>query len=293
MLEESLTGLNIDPHGIYVDATFGGGGHSVGILDKLEDGKLIGFDQDEDVLANLELVKNPLFTFIPVNFRYMKKYLRLNGVNNVNGVLADLGVSSHQIDTPDRGFSTRFNAELDMRMDQTTKLTAKTIINTYDEASLQGVFGKYGEVRNAKTLASVIVRSRRSASIDTVSQLIDSIKHLVPKRLEHKYLAQVFQALRIEVNQEMKALESLLEQSEDLIKVGGRLVVISYHSLEDRMVKNFINKGNIQGELKKDFYGNPLRSFNPVNKKPLTPTATELKLNPRSRSAKLRIAERV
>lgn len=293
MLDESLEGLDIDPQGIYVDATFGGGGHSKGILEKLNAGKLFGFDQDEDVLANLEFIKNPQFTFIPTNFKYVKKYLRLNGVNNVDGILADLGVSSHQFDTPARGFSTRFDTELDMRMDQTVELTAKKIINTYDETSLQEVFGKYGEVRNAKTLASVIVNKRRNSSISTVSQFKDVIGHLVPRHREHKYFAQVFQALRIEVNQEMQVLEELLQQSEDLIKVGGRLVVISYHSLEDRMVKNFINKGNVQGELKKDFFGNPQRGFNPLIKKPIIAKTSELAANSRSRSAKLRIAERV
>jgi len=293
LLDESIEGLDVDPDGIYVDATFGGGGHSKVILEKLKNGKLFGFDQDEDVLANLGFIKNPLFTFIPVNFRYMKKYLRLNGVNNVNGILADLGVSSHQINTPVRGFSTRFDAELDMRMDQTADLTAKNIINTYDEPSLQEIFGKYGEIRNAKTLAHAIVKARRHNPINTVFQLKESISHLVPKRWENKYHAQVFQALRIEVNQEMQALEALLQQSKELIRVGGRLVVISYHSLEDRMVKNFINKGNVKGELEKDFFGNPLRPFNPVVKKPVTVAPLELERNPRSRSAKMRIAERI
>jgi len=293
LLDESIEGLAIDPDGIYVDATFGGGGHTKVILEKLKSGKLFGFDQDEDVLANLGFIKNPLFTFIPVNFRYMKKYLRLNGVNSVDGILADLGVSSHQIDTPNRGFSTRFDAELDMRMDQKADLTAKKIINTYDEASLQEIFGKYGEIRNAKTLASAIIKTRHYRPINTVSQFKESIGHLVPKRRPNKYFAQVFQALRIEVNQEMKALEALLLQSEDLISVGGRLVVISYHSLEDRLVKNFINKGVVQGELRKDFFGNPLRPFNPLVKKPVTATPLELESNPRSRSAKLRIAERI
>ncbi len=292
LLDESIEGLAIDPDGIYVDATFGGGGHSKVILEKLKSGKLFGFDQDEDVLANSGFIKSSLFTFIPVNFRYMKKYLRLNGVNNVDGILADLGVSSHQIDTPTRGFSTRFDAELDMRMDQKTDLTAKNIINSYDEASLQELFGKYGEIRNAKTLASVIVKTRRRP-INTVLQFKESIGHLVPKRWQNKYFAQVFQALRIEVNQEINALEELLEQSEDLISVGGRLVVISYHSLEDRLVKNLINKGDVQGELRKDFFGNPLCPFKPVVKKPVTASSLELESNPRSRSAKLRIAERI
>ena len=293
LLDESIEGLDIDPDGVYVDSTFGGGGHSMAILEKLKSGKLFGFDQDKDAAANLKLIDSPLFTFIPVNFRYMKKYLRLNGVNNVDGILADLGVSSHQIDTAVRGFSTRFEAELDMRMDQAGELTAKTIINTYDAAALQRILSKYGEIRNARSLALTIVSARKNGPINTVSQLKESIMPLVPRRKEHQYLAQVFQALRIEVNKEMSALEELLEQSIDLVKLGGRLVVISYHSLEDRMVKNFINKGVFTGEPKKDFYGNLLRPFKPVVKKPITASDEELGINPRSRSAKLRIAERV
>ncbi len=293
LLSESIEGLEIDPDGIYVDATFGGGGHSKSILKKLKSGRLFGFDQDEDVLANLEFVENPLFTFVPVNFRYMQKYLRLNGVIYVDGVLADLGVSSHQIDTPVRGFSTRFDAELDMRMDQTTDLTAKKIINTYDATALQQIFGQYGEIRNAKTLAHAIVSARSHNPINTVFELKQSINHLVPKRYENKYLAQVFQALRIEVNQEMSALEALLQQSEDVIKVGGRLVVISYHSLEDRMVKNYTKTGKVKGAVEKDFFGNPLCPFKPVVKKPITASLLEQGSNSRSRSAKLRIAERI
>lgn len=293
MVEECITGLDIDPDGIYVDATFGGGGHSMAILERLDGGKLFGFDQDEDVVRNIEAVGSSNFTFIPVNFRFMKKYLRLNGVNNVDGILADLGVSSYQIDTPGRGFSTRFDAELDMRMDQGAELTAKKVINTYDEASLQRILGQFGEVRNAKTLASVIVKVRNQNPINTINQFKQVISGLVPARQKNQYLAQVFQALRIEVNKELEALEALLNQSSDLIRTGGRLVVISYHSLEDRLVKNFMNKGAVHGEPRKDFYGNLLRSFKPLVKKPVTPSLLELNNNPRSRSAKLRIAERV
>lgn len=285
--------MDIKPDGTYVDATFGGGGHSGAILKCLKNGKLFAFDQDQDVEESIRSINDSRFTFIPVNFRYMKKYLRLNGVNTVDGVLADLGVSSHQFDTPDRGFSTRFESKLDMRMNQGSELTAKTIINTYDEASLQQILGQYGEVRNAKTLAAAIVLFRERTPINTVNQLKSAIGHLIPKRRENQYLAQVFQALRIEVNQEMEALEALLTQCEELISVGGRLVVISYHSLEDRMVKNFINKGVTYGEPKKDFYGNLQRSFVPVVKKPIGPGADELEANPRSRSARLRIAEKV
>ncbi len=290
LLHQCMEGLQIDPEGIFVDATFGGGGHSRGILDQLSGGKLFGFDQDQDARRNAEGINENIFSFIPVNFRYMKKYLRLNGVNNVDGILADLGVSSHQIDVPERGFSIRYDADLDMRMDQRTALTARDIINTYDETALQGILSKYGEVRNAKTLAAALVAAR---PLTTVSQLKQVLKPLAPKHRENKYMAQVFQSLRIEVNDELSALEELLMQCEQLIKVGGRLVIISYHSLEDRLVKNFINKGNFQGMEQKDFYGNLLRPFTPVNRKPIVPSAQEIESNPRARSAKLRIAERL
>ena len=293
MVEECIDGLNINPDGVYVDATVGGGGHSVAILEKLKGGKLFGFDQDEDVAENVKSIENSSFTFVPVNFKYMKKYLRLNGVNNVDGILADLGVSSHQIDTPSRGFSTRFDGELDMRMDQRAELTAKTIINTYDEASLQRILGQYGEVRNARTLAAAIVKSRAQGPINTITHFKQVISSLIPKHKAHQYLAQVFQALRIEVNRELEALETLLQQSQELIRAGGRLVVISYHSLEDRMVKNFMSKGVFQGDGTKDFYGNLLRPFKPLVKKPIIPSSQEVDRNPRSRSAKLRIAVKI
>ena len=276
-----------------MDATFGGGGHSQAIFEKLSTGRLFGFDQDQDARQNLKFFDEKKFTFIPVNFRYMKKYLRLNGVNNVDGILADLGVSSHQIDSPQRGFSTRHQAELDMRMDQNTSLTAREIINAYDEAALQGILSKYGEVRNAKTAAAAIVAARRVNPINTVSELKTVLKPLAPKNREHKYMAQVFQSLRIEVNDELGALEDLLSQSEQLISTGGRLVVISYHSLEDRLVKNYMNKGNFSGKDQKDFYGNVQRPFRPVNRKPIMASAQEVEINPRARSAKLRVAERL
>ena len=293
LLHQCIEGLEIDPGGIYVDATFGGGGHSREIFKRLSTGRLFGFDQDQDARRNLKFFDEKKFSFMPVNFRYMKKYLRLNGVNKVDGILADLGVSSHQIDSPQRGFSTRHQAELDMRMDQTTSLTAREIINSYDETALQGVLSKYGEVRNAKTAASAIVAARRLNPINTVSELKAILKPLAPKNRENKYMAQVFQSLRIEVNDELSALQELLEQSEQLINTGGRLVVVSYHSLEDRLVKNFINKGNFQGRDQKDFYGNIQRPFSAVNRKPITASAQEVAANPRARSAKLRIAERL
>ncbi len=293
LLSESVAGLSINPQGIYVDATFGGGGHAQEILKHLSGGRLFGFDQDLDAQGNAESFDEESFSLIPVNFRYMKKYLRLNGVNNVDGILADLGISSHQIDIPERGFSTRYEAELDMRMDQRTALTARKIINSYDETALHRVLGKYGEVRNAKTLAAALVVARGQQPIDTIEQLKQVLKPLAPRNRENKYMAQVFQALRIEANDEMGALEDLLVQSELLIKEGGRLVVISYHSLEDRMVKNFINKGNTRGDEQKDFYGNLLRPFKPVVRKPIVASDQELASNPRARSAKLRIAERI
>ena len=293
LLHQCIEGLKLDPGGVYVDATFGGGGHSQAIFEKLSTGRLFGFDQDQDARQNLKFFDEKKFTFIPVNFRYMKKYLRLNGVNNVDGILADLGVSSHQIDSPQRGFSTRHQAELDMRMDQNTSLTAREIINAYDEAALQGILSKYGEVRNAKTAAAAMVAARRVNPINTVSELKTVLKPLAPKNREHKYMAQVFQSLRIEVNDELGALEDLLSQSEQLINTGGRLVVISYHSLEDRLVKNYMNKGNFSGKDQKDFYGNVQRPFRPVNRKPIMASAQEVEINPRARSAKLRVAERL
>lgn len=292
LLHESVEGLAINPQGVYVDATFGGGGHSRAILERLPQGKLFAFDQDSDAAANAAIFDKEEFTFIPANFRYMKKYLRLNGVNNVDGILADLGISSHQIDVPERGFSTRFQAQLDMRMDQQGNQTAGDIINTYDETALQRVLGTYGEVKNARTLAAAIVQARDQNPIKTVDQLKQVIKPLAPRHREYKYFAQVFQALRIEVNDELGALEDLLVQCEQLIKVGGRLVVISYHSLEDRLVKRYINKGNLKGELEKDFFGNVQRPFEPVNRKVITASEAEVDQNPRARSAKLRIGVR-
>ncbi len=293
LLEQCIEGLNINPEGTYVDATFGGGGHAKMIIQQLTSGRLIGFDQDSDAARNAEELDQKKFTFIGVNFRYMKKYLRLNGVNKVDGVLADLGISSYQIDTPNRGFSTRHNAELDMRMDRQTAQTARDIVNTYDEAALHRILGQYGELRNAKTLAAAIVAARVRQPINTVEDLKQIVKPLAPRNRENKYQAQVFQALRIEVNDELNALRELLLQCEQVIETEGRLVVMSYHSLEDRLVKNFINKGNFRGKVQQDFYGNPQRPFKPLLRKPMTPTDEEMKANSRARSAKLRIAERL
>ncbi len=289
MLKECIHALAIKPNGIYVDVTFGGGGHSREILNQLSsEGKLLAFDQDADARRNLP--SDDRFTFIDQNFRYLKNNCRLHGINTVDGILADLGVSSHQFDQPDRGFSIRFDADLDMRMDQSSVLTAKQIVNTYSEDQLHKLFGMYGEVQNAKTLAKTVATARLNKPIETISALKKAIAGCIPKGKENKYLAQVFQALRIEVNQELEALQAFLEQSADLLKPGGRLVVMSYHSLEDRIVKNFIAKGKFNGELEKDFYGNPIKPLEAVNRKSITASEEEIQKNNRARSAKLRIA---
>ena len=293
MLQQCLEGLAIKPNGIYVDLTFGGGGHSKAILEKLTEGKLLGFDQDQDAEANAESIDHPGFEFVQANFRFVKKYLKLYRIKQVDGVLADLGVSSHQFNKAERGFSTRFDAELDMRMDQHAPVTAKQVINEYSEADLHKIFGLYGEVRNAKTLASAIVSARAASPINTIGELKEILGRFAKRGRENKYYAQVFQALRIEVNEELKALEEALLQMEEVIKLGGRLVVMSYHSLEDRLVKNYINKGKLAGEEEKDFYGNVLKPFKAINRKPITAEEEELELNNRARSAKLRIAEKL
>jgi 16S rRNA (cytosine1402-N4)-methyltransferase len=291
LLHECLEGLAINPDGIYVDTTYGGGGHSSAIEGKLKHGKLVVFDQDEDALNEN---KSEHILFINQNFRYLKKYLKYYEMIPIDGLLADLGVSSHQIDTPERGFSTRYNAELDMRMNKNNPLTAKEIINTYSEFELQRIFSEYGEIINSKRLASAIGTARKEKEISTINELKEAIKACVNKVNDNQYYAQVFQALRIEVNDELGALKDLLTQSGDVMKKGGRLVVISYHSLEDRLVKNFIAKGKFKGEAEKDFYGNRLQvPFKAVNKKPIIADREERSKNPRSRSAKLRIAEKI
>jgi 16S rRNA (cytosine1402-N4)-methyltransferase len=293
LLQECIEGLQIKPEGTYVDITFGGGGHSKAILEKLNGGKLFSFDQDGDAAENAKAITDPAFTFIEANFRHIRRYLKLYGALQVDGILADLGVSSHQIDSAERGFSTRFQADLDMRMDRGASLTAKTVVNIYTEDQLHKIFGMYGEVRNAKTLASTIVKERFARPIGTVNELKAILGKFAPRGRENKYYAQVFQALRIEVNEELRVLEEFLEQSVLLLKPGGRLVVMSYHSLEDRLVKNFINKGKFSGEAEKDMYGNVLVPLRPVNKKPVEASEEEVARNNRARSAKLRIAEKV
>lgn len=289
MLRECIEGLRIKPDGVYVDVTFGGGGHSHEILKHLNSkGRLLAFDQDAD--AQLNIPKDDRFVFIDQNFRYLKNNCRLHEAPLVDGVLADLGVSSHQFDQPERGFSTRFDADLDMRMDQSSTLTAKAVVNTYSEEDLHKIFGIYGEIQNAKSLARTIATARLNAPIESINDLKKAISRLIPKGKENKYLAQVFQALRIEVNQELEALQDFLIQTAEVIKPGGRLVVMSYHSLEDRLVKNFIATGKFRGEVEKDFFGNPIKPLEAVTRKAVTASEEEIRQNNRARSAKLRIA---
>jgi 16S rRNA (cytosine1402-N4)-methyltransferase len=291
MLAQCTEGLAIDPNGVYVDVTFGGGGHSREILKHLDTGHLYGFDQDPDAEANIP--EDSRFTFVAANFRDIKKYLRLYGVRQVDGILADLGISSHQIDEPTRGFSTRFEGELDMRMNPSQGKSAKDVLNSYSEQDLHKILGMYGEVKNAKTLAQAIVSHRSENLFETTDGLTAFLKKYAPRGKEFKYFAQVFQALRIEVNDEMAALEEMLLGAIELLKPEGRLVVMSYHSLEDRLVKNLIQKGKFQGELDKDFYGNPIRPLEPISRGAITASAEEIAENPRARSAKLRVAKKL
>ena len=289
MLQECIEALGIRPNGTYVDVTFGGGGHSREIMKYLgEGGRLLAFDQDADAQQNK--IADDRFEFIDQNFRYLKNFTRLHNAIPVDGILADLGVSSYQFDQAERGFSIRFDAELDMRMNQSSTLTAKEVVNTYSEADLHRIFGIYGEIKNAKSLAKTIVTARLNGSLNTVADLKNAINGLIPKGKENKYLAQVFQALRIEVNQELEALKDFLIQSAEVLVSGGRLVVMSYHSLEDRLVKNFIAKGKFSGEVEKDFYGNDQKPFDAVSRGAITASEEEIKINNRARSAKLRIA---
>ena len=293
MLSECIDALNIKSEGIYVDVTFGGGGHSLKILEQLKEGRLIAFDQDEDAKKQADNIQSRSFTFCQENFKYMKQYLKLNGITKVDGILADLGISSHQIDSPERGFSTRFDGPLDMRMNKKSGVTAAKLLNEYPDDRLHKIFGMYGEVKNARTLAKAIEQQRAVKRFESNNDLISVLKSLAPRGKEFKYYAQVFQALRIEVNQELEALEDFLLQCADVMNTGGRLVVMSYHSLEDRMVKNYINTGKVYGELEKDFYGNPIKPFQAITRKPVEASEEELKENNRARSAKLRIAEKL
>lgn len=311
MLTEAIEGLNIRPEGTYVDVTFGGGGHSRAILEHLgTEGHLVAFDQDEDAKARVDSgewlagdTPNPMaslpakFTFIHENFRYLKNYLRLNGLREVDGILADLGVSSHQFDVAERGFSTRFDGELDLRMDRRQETTARDIVNSLDEESLARLLKLYGELPNAKQMARAIVdfRGRRleSGGINTTGELKEAVSRHLPRGMENKYLAMLFQALRIEVNGELDALKALLQQSIEVLRPGGRLVVISYHSLEDRLVKNFMRSGNFEGTIEKDFFGNIMSPVRMVSRGAVQASEEELQLNNRARSARLRIGEKL
>lgn len=292
LLQESIDGLSIKADGKYVDTTFGGGGHSREILKRLSDhGKLFAFDQDPDARANA--IEDPRFQLIDQNFSFLKNFLKLYGMIPVDGILADLGVSFHQFDVAERGFSFRFDGPLDMRMDQKRKKTAAHILNVYAEQEIADLLRAYGELRQAKAIASKVAEKRKESEFKTIADLRELLEGFVPAKYQHTFMAQVFQALRIEVNQEMEVLETLLDQSKEVLTEGGRLVVITYHSLEDRMVKNYFRSGNIKGKQEKDLYGNLLRPFEPINRKPLTASPEELAENNRARSAKLRIAEKV
>jgi 16S rRNA (cytosine1402-N4)-methyltransferase len=291
MLNECIEGLQLKPDGIYIDVTFGGGGHSAKILERLsEKGKLFAFDVDEDAKRNVP--NDNRFTLIQANYRHLKRFLKLHGITRVHGILADFGISSHQIDEPSRGFATRFDAPLDMRMNTKEGISAKDVVNNYSAEQLQNILGFYGEVINAKTLANKIVEQRAIKAIETTKELVDICK-TVSKGIEVKYLSQVFQAIRIEVNDELNAIKDFLHQSEEVLETGGRLVIMSYHSLEDRLTKNFIKNGVFEGEPEKDVFGNFEHHLKVITKKPIEASADELKQNPRSRSAKLRIAEKI
>ena len=291
LLKESVDGMNICPNGTYVDVTFGGGGHSREILSRLEkDGRLLGFDQDEDAERNI--VDDPRFIFVRSNFRYLHNFLRYHDIEKVDAILADLGVSSHHFDDSERGFSFRFDGALDMRMNKRAGLTAADVVNTYAEERLADIFYLYGELKNSRKLASVIVKASANGQIKTIGEFLEIIKPLFGREREKKELAKVFQALRIEVNQEMEALKEMLTAATEALKPGGRLVVITYHSLEDRMVKNIMKTGNVEGKTTQDFFGNLQTPFKLVNNKVIVPDEEEIERNPRSRSAKLRIAEK-
>jgi len=291
LLSESIAGLNLKPDGIYVDVTFGGGGHSRAILDHLTTGRLIAFDQDADAASNV--INDERFTFLNQNFRYLKNNLRYIGISTIDGLIADLGVSFHQFDENERGFSFRSDAELDMRMNRQSKVKASDILRTYDEEQLAGVFYRYGELTSSRKLAAAIVKARTTKPVITTADLMSALEGLVPKRDENKFYARLFQALRIEVNQELDALTEMLTQALEILKAGGRIAVITYHSLEDRLVKNFIRTGNFEGESEKDFYGNVTAPLRAVNRKVIVPSEEEIIKNSRARSARLRIAEKI
>jgi 16S rRNA (cytosine1402-N4)-methyltransferase len=291
LLKESIDGLNLKPDGIYVDVTFGGGGHSMEILNRIKKGKLIAFDQDDDANANVPADKR--FIFLNQNFRFLKNNLRFNGIDSVDGLIADLGVSFHQFDEPARGFTFRQDAPLDMRMNKSGTITAVHLLNTMDEPSLAELFYNFGELTNSRRIAKEIVAFRSVKPFSTVNDIIDAVGKLAPHRQEHKFYAKLFQGLRIAVNHEIDFLKEMLEQALDVLNPGGRLVVITYHSLEDRVVKNFMKTGNFEGVGKQDFYGNIETPFRIITRKGITPGEEELSLNRRARSARLRVAEKI
>lgn len=291
LLNESIDGLDIKPNGVYLDVTLGGAGHTREILKRMRGGYLLGFDQDKDAFANKP--SDDRFILVRHNFKYITNFVHYHGFYKVDSILADLGVSSHEFDVAERGFSFRFKGDLDMRMNQDADLSAKELVNEYDEESIANVLFKYGELRNSRRLAKMIVNARSDRALNTISDLKEALLPATPKGMEHKFLAKVFQALRIEVNREMEALEQMLESTLDILKPGGRLSVITYHSLEDRMVKNFMKNGMINGKPESDLFGNVEREFKLINRKVIVPNSDELKSNPRSRSAKLRVAERL
>ena len=291
LLEESLDGLNIRKGGTYIDFTFGGGGHSAGILERLGNGRLVAFDQDPE--SEEKAIEDKRLLFIRGNFRYVRNYLRFHGIQSIDGALADLGVSSHQFDVAERGFSFRHDSKIDMRMNPESGNSAADVLQNYSQDRLRDLFRRYGEVRNAGKLASMISSRRREHKLETTGQLLDAIEACIPDKNRSKYLARVFQALRIEVNAELDSLKEMLEGVSHAMRTGSRLVVITYHSLEDRMVKNFFRTGNVAGELNKDFYGNVMSHLRPVNRNVIQPGDEEIRQNPRARSAKLRIAEKI
>jgi 16S rRNA (cytosine1402-N4)-methyltransferase len=291
LLNECIEGLNLKPNGIYVDVTFGGGGHSKEIMKHLDGGELFAFDQDDDAHKNKLNQKG--FKLIDANFRFLKNFLRLEGVRKVDGILADLGVSSHQFDIAERGFSTRFEGELDMRMNPNSDLSAKEVVNNYSQENLANVLYKYGELKNSRRIAKEIIDARSISEINTTKDLIVVIAEIVPEKHRNQFLARVFQAIRIEVNDEITALEEMLLSAVDILNPGGRLVVMSYHSLEDRLVKNLMKKGNLEGEMVKDFYGNPIKDLIEINRKVIVASSEEIADNSRARSAKLRVAEKI
>ena len=291
LLKSSVDGLSIKPEGIYVDVTFGGGGHSKMILSKLETGKLFAFDQD--ISSNKNQIKHPNFKLINANFRYLKNFLRLEGIKKIDGLIADLGVSSYQLDIADRGFSIRLNGELDMRMNINSNLSAHEVVNNYTEKDLADMLYKYGDLRNSRKISAVIVDAREESQINTTEDLVNILNDLSPQKYRNKFLAKIFQAIRIEVNDEISCLEEMLLSSEELLKIGGRLVVLSYHSIEDRLVKNLMKKGTLSGEVKKDFFGNVIKNLQEINKKVIIASESEISNNSRARSAKLRIAKKI